>query len=134
MPKGIFVRTAAHNKANSLARLGKKRPEIFCIKMKEIALRIRPKGRNHPMWKEEGSNYRNSHRWIKNTYGKPAYCEKCKRTDKKRYEWASKDHKYSKDIKDWMRVCTSCHRKHDYEVFGRSEKLLNYQKTRRRCI
>ena len=53
------------------------------------------------------------HRRIETLYGKPKYCEICKRSDKKKYEWANKDHKYSMNIEDWMRLCTSCHRKYD---------------------
>lgn len=56
---------------------------------------------------------RSKHMRISKKYGKPKYCEICKRTDKKRYEWANKDHKYSLEIKYWMRVCNKCHMEYD---------------------
>lgn len=55
------------------------------------------------------------HRRIEVRYGKQNYCEICKRTDKKKYEWSNKDHKYSLKKEDWQRVCVSCHRKYDIE-------------------
>jgi predicted Fe-S protein YdhL (DUF1289 family) len=55
------------------------------------------------------------HARIKTKYGKPNYCEHCKRSDKKVYHWANKDHKYSENILDWMRLCAKCHMKYDLE-------------------
>lgn len=40
-------------------------------------------------------------------------CERCHRTDKKKYEWANKSGRYLRDLTDWIRLCTSCHRLHD---------------------
>lgn len=58
-------------------------------------------------------NSRTKHRKIEQKLGKPKYCEHCKRTDKKRYDWANKDHKYSEKIEDWIRLCRSCHIQYD---------------------
>lgn len=60
--------------------------------------------------------YKQKHQRIRKKYGDPRYCENCKRTDKKRYEWSNKDHKYSDDIKDWKRLCVSCHREYDKKL------------------
>ena len=65
------------------------------------------------------------HARIRNKYGTPNYCEHCKRTDMKRYEWANKDHEYSLKIEDWMRLCRSCHKKWDikynnFKIFGKN--------------
>ena len=49
------------------------------------------------------------HRKIEKKLGTPSYCEHCKRTDKSKYEWSNKDHKYKLDNKYWQRLCTSCH-------------------------
>ena len=49
------------------------------------------------------------HQWIAKNLGKPNYCEICKRTDKKDYDWSNKDHKYRRDLNDWQRLCRSCH-------------------------
>lgn len=73
------------------------------------------RGKNHPAWKGNNATYRSIHDFIINNFGEPKYCEHCKRTDKKKYEWASKDHKYTRNIKDYQRLCTSCHRRYDYK-------------------
>ena len=33
----------------------------------------------------------------------------------KKFEWANIDHKYRRVLEDFIRMCTSCHRKYDYE-------------------
>jgi hypothetical protein len=63
------------------------------------------------------------HMWIKSHYGRPKYCEHCKRTDRKRYEWANKYHTWKRKIGDYMRLCTSCHRKYDHSRFGKIRKI-----------
>jgi predicted Fe-S protein YdhL (DUF1289 family) len=50
---------------------------------------------------------------IKTKYGKPKYCEHCKRTDKKIYEWSNKDHQYKLGKEWWQRLCRDCHAKYD---------------------
>lgn len=55
------------------------------------------------------------HYWIVRKLGKRSFCEMCKRTDKKNYDWSNKDHKYRQRIDDWQRLCRSCHRKYDYK-------------------
>lgn len=67
------------------------------------------------------------HKRVEQMYGKPRYCEICKRTDKKMYEWSNKDHTYIMPIRkeDWQRLCCSCHRKYDFKKFGPSEKQKN---------
>jgi hypothetical protein len=69
-------------------------------------------------WKGDAASYFAKHIWIKKFYGSPNYCEHCKQTDKKKYEWCSKDHKYSRKIEEYMRLCTSCHRKYDIKNNG----------------
>ena len=60
------------------------------------------------------------HYWIKQKLGQPKYCEHCKKSDKKIYEWANKEHTYKKIIKDWMRLCRGCHMKYDYKFNNRN--------------
>jgi hypothetical protein len=66
----------------------------------------------------ENYGYQGIHSYINRKLGQPKYCEHCKRTDKKCYDWANKDHKYSKNLKNWMRLCRSCHLKYDYKNNG----------------
>lgn len=78
-------------------------------------LRDRPKGKNIVNWKGDFAGYSAMHYWVAREKGKPKHCEHCKRTDKKKYEWANKDHRYARNTDDYIRLCTSCHRIYDNE-------------------
>lgn len=73
------------------------------------------KGEANHSWKGDDVTYSGLHRWIANTFGRLEECEICGTLDAKKYEWANKDHKYRRNKEDWMRVCTRCHRRYDYE-------------------
>lgn len=69
-------------------------------------------------WKGEKAvhfikGYYGLHSWIIRKMGRPIYCEQCKRCDRKKYEWANISHKYKKDLNDWARLCSSCHKLYD---------------------
>lgn len=63
------------------------------------------------------------HRRIEMILGKPNYCEHCKRSDKKHYQWSNKDHKYNFKLTDWQRLCISCHCK--YDIKFNNKKYFN---------
>ena len=85
------------------------------------------KGKNHPQWGKVGKDtfawkgkdagYWGVHAWIKRHKGSPKECETCKRVglNPKSYHWANKDHKYSRDVNDYMCLCARCHYKYDVE-------------------
>lgn len=57
-----------------------------------------------------------THAWIDRNYPKTGVCQNpnCKGVLCKRTEYANlKKHKYTKDIKDYMEMCTSCHKNYD---------------------
>lgn len=104
----------------------KRRKQKYCsleCYRKEWVLSIRPKIKVHeglsgslnPSWKGDKVGYYGIHAWLYRERGKPRKCEHCGSEKKKKYEWCNVDHKYKRDMKDWMRLCTSCHRKYDYE-------------------
>ena len=77
------------------------------------------KGRNNEQcwnWKGDKVSYVSLHTWVSRHLGRPKKCVSCGRTDKKKYEWANKDHKYRRNLKDYIRLCTSCHRKYDFNL------------------
>ena len=74
-------------------------------------------GKNNALWKGEQAGYGAKHDWIKLHFGKPKFCEKCKTKDAKKFEWANISKKYKRLRKDWLRLCTSCHRKLDGHAF-----------------
>lgn len=67
-------------------------------------------------WKGADASLVAKRQRIRRLYGKPRYCEICKSTKKEWYEWANKDHKYSMEKEDWMRVCRGCHMEYDFEL------------------
>lgn len=70
-------------------------------------------GEKHPMWKGNFAGKIAKHARIERLKGKPNKCENCKTTKAKKYDWANVDHKYSRKIDDYVRLCRSCHRKYD---------------------
>lgn len=53
------------------------------------------------------------HQWIKRLKGSPRFCENCKTTKAKDFDWANKNHKYRRILKDWIRLCRKCHFAYD---------------------
>lgn len=74
----------------------------------------RPRADAHANWRGDQVGYHALHVWLAANYGKPSLCEHCGTTTAKRFEWANVDHVYRRVREDWMRLCTSCHRKYDY--------------------
>lgn len=74
----------------------------------------RPVGDKHRNWKGEEVGYDALHTWVVRWNGKAIKCEHCKRTDRKKYEWANISREYKRDLQDWIQLCTSCHRRYDY--------------------
>ena len=73
-------------------------------------------GKNHGQWKGNKVGIKALHRWVINHKGRPKQCDQCQTTNKKVYDWANKDHKYKRDLSDYIRLCRSCHRKYDYKL------------------
>ena len=94
--------------------LGKKMPERSNEYRKKMSL-VKIGKPNEGAWKGDLAGKGAMHRWIEKTFGKPSYCEICKKTDKKKYEWANKYHTYLRKAEDYFRACSSCHRKYDIE-------------------
>lgn len=66
-------------------------------------------------WKGDNIGYRAKHLWVIKWKGKPKKCENCGTEDARKYEWANIDHSYRRILDDYIRMCTSCHRKYDME-------------------
>ena len=66
-----------------------------------------------PSWKGDNVGYFGLHSWVIRKLDRPKKCENCKTTKAKRFEWANKSGLYKRDLTDWIRLCTSCHRKYD---------------------
>lgn len=68
---------------------------------------------NNPRWKKDDIAYVHLHKWVSYNKGKPKICEFCGTKKSKKYEWASLNHSYSRELDSYARLCTSCHRRWD---------------------
>jgi len=67
---------------------------------------------NHFAWKGNNAGYTAKHIWVYGIKGKPIICEHCGNQAK---HWANIDHKYKRNINDYLSLCVSCHRKYDFK-------------------
>ena len=74
------------------------------------------KGENHWNWKGNNVGYASLHEWLYKNYGKPNVCEKC--GGLKNIVWANKKGNYTRERKEWLQLCESCHKKYDKIIFN----------------
>lgn len=100
--------------------LGKKHSEASKKKQSETI-----KGKNHWNYKgEDNVLMGRKHKIIEIKYGKPNYCEICKSTKKKKYEWSNKYHKYNMKKEYWQRLCNGCHQRFDFKFNNKTRKEM----------
>jgi len=66
---------------------------------------------DNPAWKGDKAGYSAIHKWLVNHKKKIGICVMCKKD--KRTEYANVSGKYKRDVKDFIELCTSCHRTFD---------------------
>ena len=69
-------------------------------------------GEKNVNWKGDNVSYRCLHRWVERRLGKAVVCSKCNKT-KCRIHWANIDHKYKRNLTDWVQLCPKCHKEYD---------------------
>jgi hypothetical protein len=84
----------------------------------------------HPQWKGDSVGYFALHSWIQRYKGVANKCEHCKTKAAKLYVWANIDHKYRRNLDDYISLCQSCHIKYDIKyngliLFGEITKFTN---------
>lgn len=70
-------------------------------------------GKKHPKWKGNNVGYIALHDWVKRKLGRPCECVYCGEREKQ-LDWANIDHKYKRQLEDYISLCRSCHRKYDF--------------------
>lgn len=76
-------------------------------------LREANKNENHPQWKGDNASYTTIHQWLRRHYLKTNICSICNKS--KKTDWANVSGNYNReDRNDWIELCRSCHRIHDY--------------------
>lgn len=76
------------------------------------------KKREEEFKKKYGIRYDSLHKFIKRRKQKSDVCFIC--NEKKKLELASIDHKYTKNLKDWLYLCIECH-----NLFDRLRRKIN---------
>ncbi len=71
------------------------------------------KGEKNLNWKKDTVGKRAVHRWIARQKGKPKICKVC---GKIALDWANKDHKYKRNLDDYISLCRKCHKKYDNKL------------------
>ena len=78
---------------------------------------------NHPCWKGEKAKYSAIHVWVVKHKGVASVCSFCGVTSEKtRIEWSNKDHKYRRNLEDYVALCVDCH-----YVYDKENGLNNYR-------
>lgn len=92
-------------------RLKRKNGALYCS---VICQSFAKSGENSPHWKGDSIGYSGIHHWVKKNYGKPNECKNkfCPKTSIN-YHWANISDSYKRDIRDWVRLCASCHKVFD---------------------
>lgn len=73
------------------------------------------------------SQYRAVHLWVERQLGKPLICSRCTKSGgtTKSYNWCNVSDKYLRDLKDWVRLCKSCHSIYDLDKYGKRVNCKN---------
>ena len=70
-------------------------------------------GKNNSCWRGNNAKYHALHYRVRVKKGNPSFCEVCKTDDKEKiYHWANLTGSFL-EIKDYKRMCMSCHKKYD---------------------
>jgi hypothetical protein len=81
----------------------------------------------HCSWLGDDVGYGGLHQWVIRKKGKPKKCEQCGKTkgSSKSFHWSNIDHKYRRNLEDYVRLCASCHKKYDLEMQSRLKNKLS---------
>ena len=60
-----------------------------------------------PNWKGENASYAAIHNWVRYHKQKTGKCVLCNK--RKETVWANIDHKYKRDLDDYIELCRNCH-------------------------
>lgn len=109
--------TEEHRKKISQALKGIKR--TFTVehrkKLSDIKKKALVNPKNHPHYKGKKAGYRAIHVFIVRKLGRAIKCSRCLK-ESGRIHWSNIDHKYSRDLKDWVQLCSTCHGENDKKL------------------
>lgn len=82
-------------------------------------------GEKNHNWKGENVGYQAIHWWILQKKPKPNLCEQCNQNEP--YDLSSKNHTYSRKLKEWEWLCRSCHSKNDKRILNIRKMNKSYK-------
>jgi len=94
------------------------------ISKSRSGLNVPQSGKDNPNWKGDNAGYNAVHSWLNRNFKDPRKCEHCGST--KNLHWSNKTHKnYTRNRKDWLKLCNSCHLKYDIRHNNRKVLMQN---------
>lgn len=120
---GLALRTTADRVVSEQTR----QKQSEAMKGRERSLEYRAniskakRGVRNGQWRGDDASYGSTHTWLRTHFGTPKHCEHCGGKNAKcstghGYNWAYlglRGGKYSRRREDYMRLCRSCHSRHD---------------------
>lgn len=101
----------------SRKKIGGKLTDEWKQKIKESS----KKGKDSPHWKERPT-YDAIHMWVKKYKGLAKECSRCgKNREETVLHWANIDHKYNRNLEDYICLCVKCHWEYDKKFNGKSK-------------
>lgn len=83
----------------------------------------------NPNWKGNKVRYQALHQWVRRHLGTPEKCDGKNCSGKsRRYHWANISGKYKRSLKDWVRLCVSCHLKMDWQRSTHDKQRIKLKK------
>lgn len=81
-------------------------------------------GDKNSEWKGDRVGYRALHKWVERELGRPTDCKNCGKLGLTGHQihWANISGEYKRDLTDWIRLCTFCHRKQGVSI-GKSKRI-----------
>jgi hypothetical protein len=109
----IPCETCGKPKWKSASRL-KANPHTFCSReCYKPYLGKAHCGKKAYNWKGNEVSYAGIHNWLYRELGSPKTCWFCGNTKAIKYDWANVSGRYKRELKDWVRLCRSCHQHMD---------------------
>jgi len=82
---------------------------------KTMSMKHRDEG--NPAWKGDNVSYKSLHQWIQRKKGIAKICSRCgKEKTGRDVGWANIDHKYSRNLNDYIALCNKCHTDYDKKL------------------
>lgn len=130
MPSKKLQLTCKHCGSIYIRYRNKSRPQKFCSRKcylnsaenKETQRKRMTglKGDKNYGWLGDKVSYKGLHKWVEVQLGKSKnyVCQHCKGKSKSiKMNWANLDHKYSRDLSQWVPLCKICHSQYDQTNF-----------------